>query len=52
VRQEPVELDRVGRIVVFDAIWALAETAGGYDRIDPDLRRLQDRLKYAIARTV
>lgn len=49
---QPVELDRVGRIVIFDAVWALAENAGGYDRIDPDLRRLQDRLKDALARNV
>ena len=48
----PVELDRVGRIVLFDAILGLAERAGGYDRIDPDLRLLQDRLKDEIARNV
>jgi hypothetical protein len=45
----PVELDRVGKIVVFDALWALAENAGGYDRIDPDLRVLQDTMKLEIA---
>jgi len=48
----PVELDRVGRIVLFDAILGLAERAGGYDRIDPDLRLLQDRLKDEIAKNV
>jgi hypothetical protein len=47
-----VELDRVGKIVVFDALWALAERAGGYERIDPGLRLLQDRLKDEIAKNV
>ena len=41
----PVNLDRKGKIVVFDAIWALAESAGGYELIDAQLRELQDRLK-------
>jgi hypothetical protein len=48
----PVVLDRVGKIVLFDALWALAERAGGYDRIDPDLRLLQERLKDDIAKNV
>jgi len=48
----PVELDRVGRIVLFDAILGLAEKAGGYEQIDPDLRALQERLKDEIARNV
>ena len=41
----PVSLDRKAKIVVFDALWALAESAGGYDQIDPELRELQGRLK-------
>lgn len=45
----PVNLDRKGKIVVFDALWALAEGAGGYDAIDPQLRELQDKLKNEIA---
>ena len=31
--------------VLFDALWGIAEGAGGYDLIDPQLRELQDRLK-------
>jgi hypothetical protein len=45
----PVSLDRDGKIVVFDALWAMAENAGGYDLIDPQLRELRDRLKDEIA---
>jgi hypothetical protein len=45
----PVNLDRKGKIVVFDALWAIAESAGGYDRLDTQLRELQDRLKVEIA---
>jgi hypothetical protein len=45
----PVNLDRKGKIVVFDALWTLAESAGGYEGIDPQLRELQDRLKNEIA---
>jgi len=41
----PVSLDRRGKIVLFDALWGIAEGAGGYDLIDPQLRELQDRLK-------
>jgi hypothetical protein len=45
-----VNLDREGKIVVFDALWSMAEAAGGYDRIDPQLRELRDALKDEIAR--
>jgi hypothetical protein len=45
----PVNLDRMGKIVVFDAIWALAEHAGGDDLIDPQLRLLRDRFRHEIA---
>jgi hypothetical protein len=45
----PVSLDRLGKIVVFDALWALAEKAGGDDLIDPQLRLLRDRLRHEIA---
>lgn len=45
----PVGLDRLGKIVVFDALWALAENAGGDDLIDPQLRLLRDRLRHEIA---
>jgi hypothetical protein len=45
----PVSLDRLGKIVVFDALWALAENAGGDDLIDPQLRLLRDRLRDEIA---
>jgi hypothetical protein len=38
----PVSLDRRGKIVVFDALWGLAE---GTDELDPQLRELQDKLK-------
>ena len=41
----PVSLDRKGKIVLFDALWGIAEGSGGYDLIDPQLRELQDRLK-------
>jgi hypothetical protein len=37
----PVNLDRKGKIVVFDALWALGERAD----LDPQLRQLRDRLK-------
>jgi len=33
------------RVDVFDAIWALAESAGGYDQLDPQLQELQGMLK-------
>lgn len=46
----PVSLDRLGKIVVFDAVWALAENAGGDNLIDPELRLLRDRLRDEIAR--
>jgi hypothetical protein len=45
----PVSLDRIGKIVVFDAVWALAEHAGGDDLIDPQLRLLRDRFRHEIA---
>lgn len=45
----PVSLDRKGKIVVFDALWALAERAGGYEQLEPRLQELQDRLKDEIA---
>jgi hypothetical protein len=37
----PASLDRLGKIVVFDALWA--------DLIDPQLRLLRDRLRHDIA---
>ncbi len=45
----PVSLDREAKIVVFDALWAMADSAGGYDLIDPELRELQVKLKDEIA---
>jgi hypothetical protein len=45
----PVSLDRMGKIVVFDAVWALAENAGAHDQIDPQLRLLRDRFRHEIA---
>jgi hypothetical protein len=45
----PISLDRSGKLVVFDAIWTLAEKAGGDDRIDPQLRLLRDRFRDEIA---
>lgn len=45
----PVALDRAGKIVVFDALWALAEAAGGDDLIDPQLHVLRDQLRGEIA---
>jgi hypothetical protein len=45
----PVSLDRLGKIVVFDALWTLAEHAGGDDLIDPQLRLLRERLRRDIA---
>lgn len=44
-----VTLDREGTIVVFDALWALAENAGGDERIDPQLALLRERLRNEIA---
>jgi hypothetical protein len=46
---QPVSLDRFGKIVVFDAVWTLAENAGGDDLIDPQLRLLRDRFREEIA---
>jgi hypothetical protein len=46
---ELVCLDRVGMIVVFDALWTLAEQAGGDDLLDPQLRRLRDQFREEIA---
>ena len=45
----PINLDRKSKIVVFDALWAIAENAGGYDKLEPQLRELQDKLKDEIA---
>jgi hypothetical protein len=45
----PISLDRLGQIVVFDALWALAEKAGGDDLMDPQLRLLRDRFRQEIA---
>jgi hypothetical protein len=45
----PVSLDREGTIVVFDALWALAENAGSDDKLDPQLAVLRDRLRDEIA---
>ena len=44
-----VELDRGAKIALFDALWALAERAGGDELIDPQLRLLRDRLRSEIA---
>jgi hypothetical protein len=38
----PVSLDRKGKIVVLDAIWGVAERAGG--DLDPQLQELRDKL--------
>jgi hypothetical protein len=46
----PVSLDREGKIILFDALWAMANAAGGYQLIDPQLRLLQDKLKDEIVR--
>jgi hypothetical protein len=45
----PVILDRDGTIVVFDALWSLADSEGGDDLLDPQLRLLRDRLRDEIA---
>jgi hypothetical protein len=37
-----VSLDRKGKIVVLDAIWGVAERAGG--DLDPQLQELRDKL--------
>jgi hypothetical protein len=37
----PVNLDRKGKVVVFDALWAMGEGA----ELDPQLEQLRDRLK-------
>ena len=44
-----VSLGRDEKIVVFDALWALAEKAGGQARIDPQLALLRERLRDEIA---
>jgi hypothetical protein len=46
---DPVSLDWSGKILVFDAVWTLAENAGGDDLIDPQLRLLRERLREEIA---
>jgi hypothetical protein len=45
----PVTLERRGKIIAFDAIWMMAEKAGGYEAIDPQLRELADALRGEIA---
>ena len=44
-----VNLGREEKIVVFDALWALDEKAGGRRRIDPQLALLRERLRAEIA---
>ena len=44
-----VELDREGTIVVFDALWSLADRSGVEDPLDPMLGLLRERLKDEIA---
>ena len=44
-----VNLGREEKIVVFDALWALDEKAGGRGRIDPQLTLLRERLRAEIA---
>jgi hypothetical protein len=46
----PVSLDRKGKIVVLDAIWGVAETAGG--DLDPQLQELRDRLTDEITEAI
>jgi hypothetical protein len=45
----PVQLDRKGRIAVFDALWAIAESAGGYDRLERGLLELHEKLTDELA---
>jgi hypothetical protein len=44
-----IDLDRPGRIVVFDALWELFENTNVDELLDPQLRVLRDRLKDEIA---
>ncbi len=44
-----IELDRAGKIVVFDALWELFESAEVDELVDPQLLVLRDRLKVEIA---
>jgi hypothetical protein len=48
-RSGPVEFDRAGKIVVFDAVWSVADRAGDEDQLHPELSRLRERLKDEIA---
>jgi hypothetical protein len=44
-----IELDRAGKIVVFDALWGLFESTDIEELLDPQLLVLRDRLKDEIA---
>jgi hypothetical protein len=44
-----IELDRAGKIVVFDALWGLFESVDIDELVDPQLLVLRDRLKEEIA---
>jgi hypothetical protein len=44
-----IDLDRPGRIVVFDALWELFESTSVDELLDPQLLVLRDRLKDEIA---
>jgi hypothetical protein len=44
-----IDLDRAGKIVVFDALWALFESTDMEELLDPQLLVLRDRLKDEIA---
>lgn len=44
-----IDLDREGRIVVFDALWDLFESTSVDELLDPQLLVLRDRLKDEIA---
>jgi hypothetical protein len=44
-----ISLDRAGKIVVFDALWDLADRTGGDDQMDAQLALLRDRLRDEIA---
>lgn len=44
-----IELDRAGKIVVFDALWGLFESSDLQELMDPQLLELRERLKDEIA---
>jgi hypothetical protein len=44
-----IDLDRAGKIVVFDALWGLFESTDIEELLDPQLLVLRDRLKDEIA---